>query len=82
VEGRHHRNAREQPRDHRDEQGLEVVRMQQPDAPLARQPRHRARAAQVEPARAVEPDGREPPAVRFLRQGVASARARDRAHDG
>jgi len=82
VERGHHRHTREQPGDQRDEQRLEVVRVQETDASLPRDAGDGARAAQVESGCAVELHGRDAPSPRFLREGIANAGAADGAHDG
>jgi len=81
VERRHHGNARKDAGDDGDEQRLEVVRVQQPDALLDRHAGHRARTAEVEPGRALESHRRQTAAPGFLRQGDPRSRPPDGTDD-
>ena len=70
------------PGDDREEERLEVVRVQQPHSLLEREARDRAGAAKVQARGAVEPHRGETAPARFLGQRVRRPGARDRAHDG
>jgi len=81
VEGDHHRNAREQPRHQRDEERLEVVRVQEPHAVRPRCFCDRARAGEIEPPRALEPERLKSAPPRFFRQRIGRAGPHDGADD-
>jgi len=82
VEGRHHRDARDQSRDQADEERFEVVRVQQLNAVFFGGLGDGARAGQVEAALAVETNREQSAAARFVAQGIGRSGACDGADQG
>ena len=79
VKRRHHRNARAHTRGQRDEERLEIVRMQEAHAVLARPRCDRRSAAKIEPPRALESHRGQPVPPRFLGQRIGGTRPLQRA---